>query len=147
MRLRNAPLRVATGAYILQQGLEKRTLEGQAVEGLHGMAAGAIPQLQKVPPATFGTALSTTEIALGAALLSPFVSPVLAGAALTGFGAGLMQLYVNTPGLHQEGSLKPTPDGLGIAKDVWLVGIGTSLVLGGIADGVKGAFKGLRGKR
>ncbi len=146
MRLRNAPLRLTTGAYILQSGLAKRGLDAEAAQGLHGMASGAIPQLQKLPPTTFGSALSTAEIGLGAALLTPFVSPVMAGAALTGFGAGLMQLYVKTPGLHEEGSLKPTEAGIGIAKDVWLVGVGTALIMGGIADGVRGTLEDLRRK-
>ena len=46
------PLRVATGAYILNSGLSKQGLEGQAAEGLHGMATNAIPALKKIPPAS-----------------------------------------------------------------------------------------------
>ena len=40
MKLAHLPLRVATGAYILNSGLSKQNLEGQAAEGVHGMAAG-----------------------------------------------------------------------------------------------------------
>jgi hypothetical protein len=43
MKLAHLPLRVATGAYILNSGLSKQNLEGQAAEGVHGMAVGAIP--------------------------------------------------------------------------------------------------------
>ena len=42
MNLAHLPLRVATGAYILNSGLSKQGLEGQAAEGMHGMAADAI---------------------------------------------------------------------------------------------------------
>jgi hypothetical protein len=132
VKLTHLPLRAATGAYILNSGLSKQGLEGQAAEGVHGMAANAIPALKNVPPDQFAKALSTGEVALGAALLAPFVPSALAGAALTGFGAGLIQLYLKTPGMRQPGSVKPTQDGIGLAKDVWLLGAGLTLLLDGL---------------
>ena len=120
MKLAHIPLRVATGAYIVNSGLSKQGLEGQAAEGMHAMATGAIPALKQIPPGRFAQLLSATEIALGGALLAPFVSSRIAGAALTAFSAGLVQLYVKTPGMRQEGSLKPTQDGIGLAKDCLL---------------------------
>ena len=108
------------------------------------MAAGALPQLSSVRPATFATALSAGEMALGAALLLPFVSPVVAGAALTAFGTGLVNQYLKTPGLREEGSIRPTQDGIGIAKDVWLVGAGLTLLIDGLADEAKGAARSAR---
>jgi uncharacterized membrane protein YphA (DoxX/SURF4 family) len=131
MKLAHLPLRVATGAYILNSGLSKQNLEGQVAEGVHGMAAGAMPALQKVPPDQFARLLSTGEIALGAALLIPFVPSALVGAALVGFSVGLVQLYLKTPGMRQSGSLRPTQEGIGLAKDVWLLGAGMTLVLDG----------------
>ena len=92
------------------------------------MATNAIPAL-KISPGQFGRILSTGEIALGAALLIPFVPSALVGAALVGFSAGLVQLYLKTPGMRQEGSVRPTPEGLGLAKDVWLLGSGMTLLL------------------
>ena len=74
MRLSHLPLRVTTGAFILNSGLSKRGLEGRAAEGL-------------------------------------------------------------------PGSLKPTQDGMGLAKDVWLVGAGLALVGDGLLDGAKGAAR------
>ncbi|MFJ6953845.1 hypothetical protein ACISRB_20685, partial [Micromonospora aurantiaca] len=68
MRLSHAPLRVAIGAYILNSGLGKRGLEGEAAAGMHGMAAGAMPQLRQIPPDRFAVLLSRGEVALGAAL-------------------------------------------------------------------------------
>jgi hypothetical protein len=132
MKLAHLPLRVATGAYILNSGMSKQGLEGQAAEGLHGMASDAIPPLKRIQPEQFAKILSTGEIALGAALLIPFVPSALVGAALAGFSAGLVQLYLKTPGMRQPGSLKPTQEGIGLAKDVWLVGAGLTLLLDGL---------------
>ena len=129
MRLSHAPLRVAIGAYILNSGLGKRGLEGEAAAGMHGMAAGAMPQLRQIPPDRFAVLLSRGEVALGAALLAPFVPSLLAGAALTAFGAGLVQLYLKTPGMREGSSLRPSQEGIGLAKDVWLVGAGLTLML------------------
>ena len=144
MRLSHIPLRVTTGAFILNSGLGKRGLPEEAAAGIHGMAAGSLPQLGSVPPKTFVAGLSSAEMAIGAALLLPFVSPVVAGAALTAFGAGLVNLYLKTPGLREEGSIKPTQDGIGIAKDVWLVGVGSALLIDGLVDGARGAARSAR---
>jgi hypothetical protein len=98
MKLSHSPLRVATGAFILNSGLSKQGLDGQAAEGMHAMAAGALPALKQIPATRFAQLLSGAEIALGGALLAPFVSSRIAGAALAGFSAGLVQLYLKTPG-------------------------------------------------
>ncbi|MBY8874940.1 hypothetical protein K7640_24225 [Micromonospora sp. PLK6-60] len=129
MRLAHAPLRVSIGAFILNSGLGKRTLEGQAAAAMHGMAVGAIPQLEQYDPDRFAKLLSRAEIALGAALIAPFVPSLLAGAGLAAFGAGLVQLYLRTPGMREGTSLRPSQAGIGLAKDVWLVGAGLTLVL------------------
>ena len=63
---------------------------------------------------------------------------------LTAFGAGLVNLYLKTPGLTEEGSIRPTQDGIGIAKDVWLVGVGTTLLVDGLVDGARGAARNAR---
>jgi hypothetical protein len=129
MNLAHLPLRATTGAYILNSGLFKQGLEGQAAEGLHGMAANAIPQLKEMPPEQFARFLSRGEIVLGAALLLPFVPSALVGAALAGFSAGLVRLYLKTPGMTRPHSIRPTEEGIGLAKDVWLLGAGLTLVL------------------
>jgi hypothetical protein len=79
-------------------------------------------------PQQFVRLLSTSEISLGAALLTPLVPSAVAGAALVAFSAGLLGLYARTPGMRQEGSIRPTEQGLSLAKDVWLLGIGAALV-------------------
>ncbi len=144
MRLSHLPLRLTTGAFILNSGLSKRGLPEEAAAGLHGMATGSIPAFGNIKPKTFVSGLSAGETALGAALLLPFVSPFVAGAALTAFGGGLVNLYLKTPGLREEGSIRPTQDGIGIAKDVWLVGVGATLLLDGIADGTRRRARKLR---
>jgi uncharacterized membrane protein YphA (DoxX/SURF4 family) len=80
MRLSHLPLRLATGAYLLNSGYAKRDLDGQSAAGLQGMASSVVPRAATMQPQQFGRVLSTGEMALGALLLSPFVSPVVAGA-------------------------------------------------------------------
>ncbi|WP_410818549.1 hypothetical protein [Micromonospora sp. 050-3] len=135
MKFAHLPLRVSIGAYFLNSGLGKRTLEGTAAEGLHGMAVAAMPQLGQLEPGRFAKLLSYSEIALGAALIAPFVPAPLVGLGLTAFGAGLVQLYLKTPGMREPGSIRPTQQGAGLAKDVWLVGAGLTLVLEGLTHG------------
>jgi hypothetical protein len=72
---------------------------------------------------------------VGAALLAPFVPPVVAGAALTGFSGALVTMYLRTDSLHQPGSIWPTPQGIGVSKDVWMLGIGLSLLADGLRSG------------
>jgi len=126
--------RLATGAFILNSGLGKRGADEGTAAGLHGFAAGTYPFLAKVQPTTFAKALSTSEIVIGAALLTPFVPAAVAGAALTGLSAGLLGLYLRTPGMTKPGaSVAPTQEGLTIAKDVWMLGIGVGLITQGLS--------------
>ena len=131
------PLRLGAGAFLLNSGLAKLGKDNAATDQTHAFAAGAYPGLQTLDPRLFVRALSAGEIALGAALLVPVVPTVLAGVGLTAFSAGLLGLYVRTPGLREEGSLRPTDQGLPIAKDVWLLAIGISFVVGGLTDRVR----------
>jgi hypothetical protein len=127
--------RIATGAFILNSGLGKLRADEGTASGLHGFAASTYPFLKNVPPATFAKALSTAEITLGAVLLTPLVPTAVAGAALTAFSAGLLGLYLRTPGMTKPGaSVAPTQEGLPIAKDVWMLGIGIGLVTRGVLD-------------
>lgn len=144
MRLRNLPTRLTSGGFIFNSGLEKWDGGPEQAEALHGMAASSFPALNKVSPPTFLKALAAAEMATGALLLAPIVSPVKAGAALTAFSAGLLTMYARTPAMRKPGSIFPSPDGIGVAKDVWMFGIGTGLVLGGLADDVRDVAKGAK---
>lgn len=128
MALRNAPVRLTAGAYILHSGLTKWNGSAEQAAGVHGMAAAAYPQVKQVEPSAFLKALAAGEIATGALLLAPFVSPRVAGAALTGFGGSLVGLYLRLPGMRKPGSIWPTQQGIGLSKDIWLLGMGLGLL-------------------
>lgn len=122
------PLRIATGAFILNSGWGKLSADEEAAAQTHGFAAAAYPFLKDVPPEQFNRGLAIAETAIGGALLTPGVPARVAGLGLTALGAGLLGLYLRAPGLREEGSLRPTAEGGSIAKDSWLLGAGLSLM-------------------
>jgi hypothetical protein len=131
-KVRQLPMRLAVGSYMLNSGLSKWNADETTAKQLQAFAAGTYPFLAKLDPRLFINALSATELAIGAGVLVPFVPSVVAGAALTAFSGGLLGLYLGTPGMREEGSLRPTHEGIPLSKDVWLVGIGASLILDGL---------------
>jgi len=134
VKLADIAPRAVTGAFILQSGLGKRNAGPEHAAGLHGFASGTYPFLGKLEPQQFVKLLSAGEIALGTALLAPVVPTALAGAGLAAFAGGLLGMYWKTPGMHEEGSLRPTEQGITIAKDVWMLGIGLGFVTQGLVD-------------
>ncbi|MCB7136436.1 hypothetical protein [Cellulosimicrobium marinum] len=120
--------RLAAGAFILNSGLSKRGADDETARGIHGMAAGTYSFLGDVEPQQFTRTLSTAEIALGAALVTPFVPTALVAPALGAFSAGLVGMYLNTPGMTREDGVRPTEQGTGLAKDVFLLGIAGGLL-------------------
>lgn len=113
---------------ILSSGLDKRGADAETAAGMHGMASTAYPFLADRDPAEFTETLSKGEIALGTALLTPAIPSGLAGAALTAFSAGLIGLYFRVPGMRRPDSIRPSQQGLTVAKDVWVLGIGLGLL-------------------
>ncbi|WP_026551430.1 hypothetical protein, partial [Arthrobacter sp. H20] len=91
LHLHHLPPRIACGAFILNTGITKRSLDVEAATGLRDQAAVAFAPLKKIDPVRFGKILSTSEIILilGAALLVPVVPTWLAAAGLTGFSGAL----------------------------------------------------------
>ncbi|MFL6054017.1 MAG: hypothetical protein ACJ72W_14030 [Actinoallomurus sp.] len=128
LNIRDIPPRATTGVYILHAGWDKWHGDEEEAQALHGMASSAFPFLREIPPAKFLKVLDATEIATGTAVLAPAVPNKLAGAILTVFAGGLMTLYLRTPSLHKPGSIWPPAEGLGVSKDVWLLGIGLGLL-------------------
>lgn len=126
--LRELAPRLSAGAFILNSGLEKRNVDEAHAKGLHGMAAGTYPFLADRDPVEFVRWLSRAEIAVGTVLLLPVVPAAVAGAVLTAFSTGLLGIYLRTPGMRKPGSLAPAPEGLTVAKDVWMLGIGLGLL-------------------
>lgn len=122
------PLRLAIGAFVLNSARTKFEADQQTEEHLHKMASTAYPFLADIPTDKFIKMLGSAELALGTALVLPVVSSRLAGLGLTAFGSGLVGMYLLIPGMRQEGSLRPTPDGITLAKDSWLVGAGLTLL-------------------
>jgi len=134
----HAPLRLATGAFILNSGINKwKSGDDEVHKNIHSMAANAYPQLEPVDAKMFTKSLAGAEMALGTALLTPFISPGLAGAALTAFSGGLVGMYLRTPGMRENGTIRPSQNGTAVAKDVWMLGIGTALVLDAITSRAK----------
>lgn len=141
--IRQMPLRVAAGAYILNSGMAKFRADEEHAKSLHAMTTTAYPIASDVAPQQFVKALSVGEMVLGGALLVPVIPGAVVGLALSGFSGGLVGLYVRTPWAHQEGSMRPSQQGTALAKDVWLLAIGMSLVL----DGLLGEKRTKRTKR
>lgn len=131
---RRLPGRLATGAFILNSGLSKWSADEETAAGLHGMAVGAYPFLNQLKPKDFMRMLSIGEIALGSALLLPKVPTALAGVGLTAFASGLLGVYGRTEGMRREDGVRPTQQGIPLAKDAWLLGIGLGLVIDSITD-------------
>jgi len=149
MRARDLPTRASTGAYILHAGLEKLHGDERRAAFVHGAAASAYPALESMDPVRFLRLLAVGEIATGTVLLLPTVPAWMAGTALTGFSGALLTMYWRTPTMHKESSIWPTAAGMAVSKDVWMLGIGLGLVLGGgrrrPRDGGRGKAKGRHG--
>lgn len=129
MRISHIPLRLTTGAFILNAGWGKRDLDKDSAAGLQTMAARAIPAVSKVKPELFGRMLSYAEMTLGAALLTPFIPSAVAGAGLAVFAGSLFTMYLKTPGMTLEDGIRPRKEGTVLAKDIWMLGIAAALIL------------------
>jgi uncharacterized membrane protein YphA (DoxX/SURF4 family) len=129
MKLSHAPTRLATGAFILNSGVGKLSADDDTAKGLYGMATGTYPFLTPIEPRVFARLLGGSEIAVGALLLSPFVPAWVAGGTLTGFSGALLRMYHETPGMTKEDGIRPTQKGIPLAKDVWMLGVGLSLMI------------------
>jgi hypothetical protein len=128
-RISHIPLRLTTGAFILNAGYSKRNLDKDSATGLQAMAARVIPPVSRIQPETFGKLLSYSEMTLGAALLAPFVPSRLVGVGLGIFSGSLLTMYRRTPGMTEADGIRPTQQGTALAKDVWMFGIAVALVL------------------
>lgn len=135
----HVPLRVATGAFILNSGINKLKAGEEEAEQMHGWASSVYPFFKDMESKDFTKALAYGEIGLGAMLLLPTVPSAVAGGALAAFGAGLTGLYLNTPGMTEDDGIRPTGEGTGLAKDVWLVGAGLTLAMQSFLSGTKHA--------
>ncbi|CAL8899565.1 MauE/DoxX family redox-associated membrane protein [Kocuria varians] len=129
MRLSNAILRGIPGAYLLQSGYGKLGMPADAAEHLKQFAATGVPQFAEWDSKTFATFIAGSELAVGAALVTPFVSTRLAGAGLLAFSAGLLTMYFRNPEMTQEDGIRPTEQGIQLSKDFFLAAIGAGLMV------------------
>jgi hypothetical protein len=138
-RLWHVPVRLVTGAFILNSGLNKLKADDDEMhKGVHGMASTAYPPFEGMDPRTFTKVLGAGETALGSVLLAPFIGPGVAGLGLTAFAGGLLGLYFRIPGMTEDG-IRPSQQGTALAKDSWLAAIGVALVLDSVANGFRRA--------
>lgn len=129
MRLSNAPIRVTAGTYILNAGVAKlRSRQGSS--NLHELATMAYPVVAGVDEDRFWRMVGTVETVLGSALLVPFVRPRLVGAVLLAYAAWSLGMDARLEYFRLGPSdPRPSHEGLGVAKDVWLAGIAVNLLL------------------
>jgi hypothetical protein len=130
-KLWHVPVRLATGAVILDQGLGKLGAGEEQAKWLHERAVTAFPELfEDMAPQDFALLFTACEISLGGALLGIGIVPSgVAGLGLLGFGGALTRLYLTAPGMRRDGSLAPTQQGIALVKDSWMLAIGAALVL------------------
>lgn len=126
--LASAALRLPAGLFILNTGLGKFKADKDTAEGLQGMASTGLPFVKEFDAENFAKLLATAETSLGTALLLPFIPNRLAGAGLAAFGAGLLTMYFGNSENTEDDGIRPSQSGTPLAKDSWLVGIGTALM-------------------
>src|SRR5690625_3596980 len=117
MSLAQLPLRLTTDAFVLNSGIGQLNLSTEQAEGLQQMAANRVPVLADMSPEAFRRFIAITEISVGALQLIPKVPGWLAGSALSAFSAGLLNMYLTTPGMTQDDGVRPTQEGTSVAKD------------------------------
>jgi len=132
MKLRELPLRLVTGAYILHSGTEKWHAEEDRAESLHSTATTGYPVLGRLPPVEFTRLLAAGESVTGSALLLPIVPTSWRGAIPSAFSGSLVGLDARVPSMRADRRLWPSPQGMAVSKDVWMLGIGAGLVIDGL---------------
>ncbi|QGU06053.1 hypothetical protein COCCU_00425 [Corynebacterium occultum] len=128
MNISNAILRGVSGAYILQSGVGKLGMPTEAAAGVQEFAATGVPAVKKMSPDTFSKFLSYSEVGIGAALLAPFVSNRIAGAAMGTFSAGLLAIYFRNEAMTQKDGIRPSEAGTGLSKDLFMAAISAALI-------------------
>lgn len=127
--LQNLPIRLAAGLYLLDSGLAKIGADEPAFRSMHKMASDAYGLVDQLDSQKFSKFFAMVELTLAVALLLPFVPDVVVGIGLTAFTSPLIGLYFRLPEMRQKGSIRPTPKGTSLAKNIWLMGIGINLAL------------------
>lgn len=134
MSIAQIPLRLTAGAFILNSGINKTKLTDEQAEEMRDLGANGLPFLKDLTPKQFKQFIVASELGIGAACLLPFVPGWLAGLAVTGFSGGLLAMYKNTDFMTESDGIRPSEQGTAVAKDVFLFGIGTALMVDGAVN-------------
>lgn len=123
-------LRSVPGAFILNSGIGKVEMDEGTAGYFHTEAVKGIPALAEMESRQFGKLVALGEIAVGGALLLPFVPNRLAGLALGGFSAGMLSIYFRDPEKTEEDGVRPSGAGIDLAKASWMAAIAVALIAG-----------------
>jgi hypothetical protein len=143
IRLWHVPVRLATGALILDSGVKKWSEEGDQGPQDHpdSTATYVYPRFEDVESRTFTRMLATGEVLLGGALLMPLVQTGVAGVGLAALSTGLLGTYLGLPGLRRDrirgpnrGSTESTTERTALAKDSWMLAVGMAWMIKSLAD-------------
>lgn len=134
MSIAQIPLRLTAGAFIINSGINKTKLSEEQAEQMRDLAANGVPFLKDLTPRQFKQFITASELGIGALCLLPFVPGWLAGAALTGFSGGLLNMYRNTDFMTESDGIRPSEQGTAVAKDVFLFGMGAALMVDGVVN-------------
>src|SRR5699024_12425088 len=94
-------------------------MDEETAAGLQQMAANGVPMVENLTADQFGKFLTYGEIAVGSALLLPFVPTRIAGAALTTCAAGLVSNYFSIDAMTKDDGIRPCEHGVPAANDTW----------------------------
>jgi uncharacterized membrane protein YphA (DoxX/SURF4 family) len=123
--VRRAPLRLTTGAFVLNSGVSTFSATGEKTARLQSTAAKLVPQVERMDPRTFAKVLGAGEVTLGTALMLPVVPAAAAALGLTAFAASLLATR-SSNGQHTDSDGQPAVPN---ATEVWMLGSGVSLLL------------------
>jgi hypothetical protein len=127
--LRRAPLRLTTGAFVLNSGISTFNGDGAKTSRLQTSAARLVPQVERMDPRTFTKVVGVGEVTLGAALMLPVVPAAVAGLGLSAFAASLLASQRPVNGQHADTSDEPATQPVPEATEAWMLGAGVSLLL------------------
>jgi uncharacterized membrane protein YphA (DoxX/SURF4 family) len=127
--IRRAPLRLSTGAFVVNSGISTFNADDETTKRLQTTAARLVPQVERMQPRTFARVLAAGEVTLGTALMLPVVPAAVAGLGLSAFAASLLAAERPTNGQHANGKGEPTTQATPTATEAWMLGAGVSLLL------------------
>lgn len=134
--VRRAPLRLTTGAFVLNSGVSTFNADGVTAKRLQTAAAKLVPQVERMDPRTFAKAVAAGEVTLGTALMLPIVPPAIAGLGLSAFAASLLATRGSSNGGHVDvGGARPE-SAVPQATEAWMIGAGVSLLLDALTSPV-----------